>query len=147
MSITRTLARWFSNYDSQKSIGSRLRAKRIAPLLEMIEAVANEHDSVNVIDIGGKEKYWDIVPRQYLTEHNVNITIVNLPGTVMPEDHGPFKFVEADGCDLAGFDDGFFHIAHSNSVVEHVGDWERMVQFAKELSRVAKNSLVQTPNY
>jgi hypothetical protein len=138
---------WFSNYDSQKSVGSKLRAKRIAPLLEMIEATFNEHGSVNVIDLGGTEKYWGIVPRQYLDEHNVNITIVNLPGTLKPKDHGPFKFVEADACDLAGFDDKSFHIAHSNSVVEHVGDWKRMVQFAKELSRVSQRCFVQTPNY
>ncbi len=77
----------------------------------------------------------------------MNITIVNLPGIVKPNDHGLFKFVEADGCDLSRFDDKSFHIAHSNSVVEHVGDCERMVQFAKELSRVSQNYFVQTPNY
>jgi len=147
MSITRTFAKWFANYDTQRSVGSKLRAKRVAQLLEVIEAVFNENGSVNVIDIGGTEQYWGIVPRQYLNEHNVNITIVNLPGTLMPKDHGPFKFVEADGCDLAGFDDKSFDIAHSNSVVEHVGDWERMVQFAKELLRVSKKYFVQTPNY
>ncbi len=147
MSITRTLAQWVSNYDSQKSVGSRLRAKRIAPLLEMIEVVSSECGFVNVIDIGGTEKYWGIVSGQYMDEHNVHITIVNLPGAVIPKDHGPFKFVEADGCNLAGFDDKSFHIAHSNSVVEHVGDWKRMVQFAKELTRVSQKYFVQTPNY
>jgi len=147
MSLTRILAKRFSNYDSQKSVGSQLRAKRIAPLLEMIEQVSSEHRSVNVIDVGGTEKYWNIVPRQYLDEHNVNITIVNLPATTMPKDHGPFKFVQADGCNLANFDDRSFNIGHSNSVVEHVGDWERMVQFAQELSRVADKYFVQTPNY
>jgi hypothetical protein len=147
MSLTRTLTKWFSNYDSHKSIGSQLRAKRITPLLEMIDSVYNKNGSVSIIDIGGTEKYWNIVPRQYLNEHNVNITIVNLPGTAMPIDHSLFKFVEADGCDLSGFDDKSFHIAHSNSVVEHVGDWERMVQFAKELSRVSNQYFIQTPNY
>ena len=124
-----------------------LRAKRIAPLLNMIEVHFKEHGHVNIIDIGGTEKYWSIVPQEYLDVHNVNITIVNLPRTVMPEAHGPFKFVEADGCELAQFDDKSFHIAHSNSVVEHVGDWKHMVQFAKELSRVSQNYFVQTPNY
>ena len=147
MSITGTLARWLSNYDSPKSLGSRLRAKRVAPLLAMIEAVSSKNGSVDIIDIGGTEKYWNIVAGQYLNVHNVNITIVNLPGEAMPKDHGPFKFVGADGCDLAGFDDKQFHIAHSNSVVEHVGDWERMVRFAEEISRVSQEYFVQTPNY
>lgn len=32
-------------------------------------------------------------------------------------------------------------------MVEHVGDWKRMVQFADELSRVSQKYFVQTPNY
>lgn len=147
MSITRKLAKLVANYDSPKSTGSRLRAKRIAPLLQMIEAVSTEHGSVDVIDIGGTENYWGIVPGQYLAEHNVKITIVNFFNNETPNNHGPFKFIEADGCDLVDFDDKSFHIAHSNSVVEHVGDWARMVKFAKELSRVSKEYFVQTPNY
>lgn len=147
MYVTKTLAKTLTDYGSQKSMGSKLRAKRIVPLLNMIEAISKKHGSVNIIDIGGTETYWNIVPKQYIYTHNVNITIVNLPGTVMPKDHGPFSFVEADGCDLVRFDDKSFHIAHSNSVVEHVGDWRRMVQFSKELSRVSKSYFVQTPNY
>jgi len=147
MPISRTFAKWLANYDSEQSVGSRLRAKRIAPLRKMIEEVSNKHGSVNVIDIGGTETYWHILPRQYLDDHNVSITIVNLPRTVMPKDHGPFKFVRGDGCDLAGFDAKSFDIAHSNSVVEHVGDWERMVRFATEVARVSQRYFVQTPNY
>lgn len=147
MSITRRFATWLSNYDSPSSLGSRLRARRIGPLLEMIETTFIEHGSVDVIDIGGTEGYWDIVPSSFLAEHNVNITIVNLPRYSLPEDHGPFRHASADGCDLSAFDDRSFHIAHSNSVVEHVGDWDRMVRFAHELSRVARKSFVQTPNY
>ena len=147
MPITRTLARLFSNYYSPESLVSKLRTKRIAPLLEMIEVTYSEHGHVNIIDIGGTEAYWGIVPIEYLNTHNVKITIVNLPHPDMHKDHGPFKFLPGDGCNLVGFDDGSFHIAHSNSVVEHVGDWGRMVQFAKELSRVSPKWFIQTPNY
>jgi len=147
LSITKKIAKWVSNYDRQESIGSRFRAKRIAPLLEMIETVFNEHGAVNIIDIGGTKTYWGIVPGEFLEKHKVRITIVNLPGSELPEDHEPFWFVEADGCDLSRFEDKSFHIAHSNSVLEHVGDWNRMRQFTKEISRVADYYFVQTPNY
>jgi hypothetical protein len=40
-----------------------------------------------------------------------------------------------------------FDITHSNSVVEHVGDWARQVAFAKEVSRVSRGYFVQTPNF
>ena len=62
MSVTRTLAKFVANYNSQKSIGSRLRRKRVAPLLDMIKTVYNENGAVNVIDIGGTETYWGIIP-------------------------------------------------------------------------------------
>jgi len=113
----------------------------------MIRQAFSEHGFVKIIDVGGTEQYWKIVPRKYLENQNVEITIINLPGVRMPEDHGPFKFVVADGCDLLSFDDCLFHIGHSNSVVEHVGDWNRMIQFAKEISRVSEKYFVQTPNY
>ena len=147
MLITRTLARVLSNYYNTESFVSKLRTKRIAPLLKMIEATYSEYGFVNIIDIGGTAAYWSIVPRKYLDRHRVTITIVNLPHPEVPKDHGPFKFVAGDGCDLVGFADQSFHIAHSNSVVEHVGDWTHMVRFAKELSRVATKWFIQTPNY
>ncbi|MCI0617392.1 class I SAM-dependent methyltransferase [bacterium] len=113
----------------------------------MIETIFREHGSVSIIDLGGTERYWGIVPRQFLDERNVNITIVNLPGNVKSKDHGLFRFVEADACHLSDFADKSFQLAHSNSVLEHVGDWRRMVQFANELSRVSQGYFVQTPNY
>lgn len=147
MAITRLLARRLSNYDNPQSVGSRLRAKRIAPLLEMIQDVFNQHGRVDLVDIGGTERYWAIIPRQFLDAHSVKITLVNLPGSTRSTDHGPFRFVEADACALICFPDKSFHIAHSNSVVEHVGDWQRMTQFASELSRISTKYFVQTPNY
>lgn len=146
MSITRALAEGLANSDKKGSIATQLRAKRIAPLLDMIEAVFEEYGSVDLIDIGGTAKYWEIIPVEYLDKRNVNIVIVNVPGSI-PPDHGRFRFVVCDACNLIDFDDLSFHIAHSNSVIEHVGDWERMVAFAGEVSRVAPRHFVQTPNY
>jgi hypothetical protein len=43
--------------------------------------------------------------------------------------------------------DKSYDIGFSNSVVEHVGSWERQQQFASEIRRVAKALWVQTPAY
>jgi hypothetical protein len=80
------------NYVSQKSIGSKLRAKRVVPLLKMIESVFNEHGSVDIIDVGGTKQYWNIVPQKFLEEINRVRVIdfsspIELKGSVTTENH------------------------------------------------------------
>lgn len=147
MSIINMLAKKISNYDNPHSIGSRLRAKRATALLKLIEKNYCKYGSVNIVDIGGTKKYWTVVPEDFLEQHNVKITLVNLPGSENIQDNSRFDYIEADGCDLAQIADKSFHIAHSNSVIEHVGDWNRMVSFASEISRIAHSYFVQTPNF
>jgi hypothetical protein len=147
MPITRTLARGIGNYDDDRSLGSNLRRQRLAPLLGMIDTVHEARGAVSIIDVGGTENYWNIVPRSYLEQRDVGITIVNLPGKRKPDDHGRFRFVEGDGCDLGEYASRSFDIAHSNSVLEHVGDYARMARFAEEVGRVADGYFIQTPNF
>lgn len=143
----KTITAAIANYDDRRSLGARLRAKRIKPLLSMMDAVFKEHGNVEIVDVGGEKNYWNIVPYRYLEEYDVRITIVNLPSSSFSDEDDRFRFVAADGCDLSCFDDNSFHIAHSNSVIEHVGRWDRMVKFSKEIRRVAPRYFVQTPNY
>ena len=147
MSLTGRMAKNLSNYENKASYGSRLRRKRITPLLKMIDLVFQEKGSVMIADLGGTETYWNILPEAYFNQRNVMITIINLPGTVIGKDHGPFRFVEGDACNLEGYENNTFDITHSNSVIEHVGNWDRMVNFAKEASRIAERYYVQTPNF
>ena len=146
MSFSRTLAK-LTNYDDRQSVGARFRARRAGPLLAMIDAVFRDHGCVNIVDVGGTEAYWNIIPRRVLEERNVRITIVNIEPPAATADQRHFTFVAGDGCNLAFLGDRSFHIAHSNSVVEHVGDWHRMVQFAHEVKRLAPRLFVQTPNF
>jgi hypothetical protein len=147
MSFMTTLTTRLTNYNDPHSMGSRLRARRIGPLVSLMRSAFVEHGHVDIIDIGGTEQYWGIVPGEVLAQYDVRITIVNLPGRALPSDHDRFRFLEGDGCDLAGVSDGSFHIAHSNSVIEHVGDWSRKCTFASEVARLAPRYFVQTPNY
>jgi hypothetical protein len=128
-------------------MASKLRRRRLVPLLLMIDSIFEKHGEVNIVDIGGTKTYWNIVPYTLLEEKNIHITLVNLPGSKPHDDEERFSYIEADGCDLSTFEDNSFHIAHSNSVVEHVGDWSRMVRFAGEISRCAEKYFVQSPNY
>jgi len=143
----RELLKRVVNYNDSKSIGSRFRQNRLELFLPMINNVFKEHGAVNIIDIGGTETYWNILSSEILDKKKINITIVNLPGAIFVPRRKHFFFKEADACNLAIFKDKSFHIAHSNSVIEHVGDWRKMVQFAHEIKRVAPRYFIQTPNY
>ncbi|MEL7029470.1 MAG: class I SAM-dependent methyltransferase, partial [Pseudomonadota bacterium] len=68
-----------------------------------------------------------------------------------PREGGPdgaeIEFRTADARDLSDFDTDAFDIAHSNSVIEHVGGYADMKRFANEVRRVGKAYYVQTPYY
>lgn len=142
-----TINRKIANYKDPKSFGSRLRAKRIKPLLPMIDGVYEKKSSVSILDVGGTKHYWGILPKDLLEQKNVNITLLNLPSKNKPQNEKRFKYLEGDACDLSNIADYSYDIVHSNSVIEHVGDWSRMNQFAKEVKRLAKIYFVQTPNF
>lgn len=147
MSLSRRFAKSITDYTNPNSLGSRFRRKRTRPLIELIEAVHKAKGSVSIVDAGGTTRYWRMFPQDVLRANNVHITLVNLPGAEKREDEPGFTFTEGDACDMAEYADNAFDIVHSNSVVEHVGDWPHMVAFAKEVRRLAPNYFVQTPNF
>ena len=124
-----------------------MRKRRSQLLLPMILEVFREKGEVEIIDVGGTRTYWNIIPVDVLRAQNVKITIVNFPDTEMIFDDPIFSFVAGDGRNLSNFDDNAFDIAHSNSVLEHVGNWEDMRQFAGEIARVGRKYFVQTPSF
>lgn len=125
----------------------KLRAKRIKPLLKMVETYYKKYGFVSIIDVGGTKKYWNIVPREFLEKYNVSITCVNLPSPNLQSNDDIFTFENGDGCNLNEYKDKQFHIAHSNSVIEHVGEWDKIVRFSNEIKRIADSYFVQTPNF
>lgn len=138
---------WSTDYSNAKSIGSRLRAKRIAPLLSIIDAVFEKKGRVEILDVGGRKAYWGILPEQFIEQRNIHITLLNLPAEMNGEDSERFKYLEGDACDSPNLSDNSFDIVHCNSGIEHVGDWSRMVLFANEIKRLAKIYYVQTPYF
>lgn len=145
-------SRRLTNYDDRNSLGSRLRAGRLAPLLGLVDEVFQQKGQVHILDMGGEPNYWNILPPLTLENRRITITLLNLPGTFDPAaqqylNQNHFRFAEGDACNLDQWPDGSFDIVHSNSVIEHVGDWPRRVAFAREALRLAPHCFVQTPNF
>jgi hypothetical protein len=149
ISLTHWIARKVANYDSPSSIAFKMRQRRAKRITSLISECYVKYGRVSIIDIGGTRMYWKIISTAFLKEKNVHITIVNLPSSISSlfDNDEIFTLVEGDGCNLSKFSDHSFHIAHSNSVIEHVGNWDKKTMFAKELCRIAKNYYLQTPNY
>lgn len=122
----------------------RARAKRIVDLIARIHAARG---AVRIIDLGGEANYWSLFDRDFLDASKVRITLVNPGGVDEPADPALFEVVDGDACALPQYPDHAFDLVHSNSVIEHVGDWARMEAFAGECRRLAPAYYVQTPYF
>ena len=151
MSVIKRLHLIHKQFEIPYIIGSwsnRFRRRRSKYIAYMIEECYNRKKEVNIIDIGGKKSYWDIFSDTFLSENNVHITILNLPSnSPLPEKDKIFTYIYGDGCNLSEFSDKSFHIAHSNSTLEHVGNMENKRKFSNEIQRVGEKHYLQTPNY
>jgi hypothetical protein len=98
-------------------------------------AVTNE---TRILDVGGTPFNWSLL------DVHPHVTIVNMPRAREAFDVH-FRSVFADGRALP-FPDRSFDIVFSNSVIEHVGNFESQRQFAAEIARVGQSYWVQTPN-
>ncbi len=126
---------------------NRFRFRRGQILRRQIETLRGELGrDLHVLDLGGRANYWANVGTEGL-EH---VTLLNTsedefeatPETVPAE---LFSTVIGDACDLAAYDSKSVDLVHSNSVIEHVGDWNAMRRMARECLRVGRSGWVQTP--
>lgn len=124
-----------------------MRARRLAPLAELISKVHSQKGAVSILDVGGREAYWLALPTQFLAENEVRITILNLPSDLVGDDNEIFTHAVGDACEMYQYPNHSFDIVHSNSVIEHVGDWSRIKAFAEETRRLAPRLFVQTPYF
>lgn len=131
-------------YGRKDALSRRFREKRFARVAAMVDRIIKRKGSCRIADIGGTKYYWDIV-EGFVAARPVEITLIN-----PKEAHaaaGKFRYVDGDATDLSAFNDLSFDLAHSNSVIEHVGDWTKMAAMAANVRRLAPAYYVQTPNF
>lgn len=116
-------------------ISPKFRRRRMRWFRAVIQPGATER----LLDLGGHPHFWagSGLPTR--------ITLLNVGfPPALPAGFPEFAFIAGDACALP-FADHAFEIAFSNSVIEHVGPWERQQAFANEARRVARKLWVQTP--
>jgi len=125
---------------SQNSYASKMRRKRFEVFWNLLE---NTPKPIELIDIGGTQLFWEVMG--YTDIPDIHITILNLDKPVIK--HKNFSGIAGDATDLAEISDNQYDIVFSNSVIEHVGDFNQQKKMAQEVRRVGKRYFVQTPNY
>jgi Methyltransferase domain len=135
-------------YSDPNSLGSRLRRRRRGLIEALIDQTYSSRGSVRILDLGGQLRYWEIFDEAYLRSRRVHVTLLNRdPLRLGTSGEDAFDAVTGDACDLSGYGDNAFDLVHSNSTIEHVGDWKRVEAFAREARRLASRYYIQTPYY
>ena len=127
--------------DIRGNYANKFRQNRINIFLDLIGLDGNT--TINILDIGGTDYYWSNL--NINNGSKLNITLLNTEEVSLKNPN--FDYIRGDGRDLSLFDDNSIDIVYSNSVIEHVGEFEDQKKFAKEIRRISKKYFIQTPNY
>lgn len=131
----------FARGDLKGNLANKFRQKRINYFLKLLST--EEKESLTILDIGGTDYYWFTL--------NVNDRshweIILLNPVKIANKNPQFQYVKGDGRNLSCFENDKIDIIYSNSVIEHVGNWDDQQKFALEVKRITKNYFIQTPNF
>ncbi len=116
------------------------RTRRYKLFLDRI----NPQVSDILLDVGGCPETWTSNPQPVQRIDCLNVYEAHWNPKLAPRHN--LRTLVGDGCALP-FANKSYDIVFSNSVIEHVGSWERQSQFASEIRRVAQTLWVQTPAY
>lgn len=130
----------FTVHTIYKHVFKIWRHRRFALFIRLLQPCRSDL----LLDVGGYPTFWTSHPQPVQRIDTLNIHDVNW----LPEDapNHEIRTLTGDGCSLT-MKSGSYDIGFSNSVIEHVGSFERQQQFASEIRRVAKGLWVQTPAY
>ena len=129
----------FDISENKNSLGNQFREKRFSFFLKKINKLPKP---VCILDVGGKINFWE--NRDLAGNLNYKITIVNFEKE--KSQYSNIKTLIGDATDLSQFVDKSFDIVHSNSVIEHLYNFNNQSKMASEIVRVGKKYIVQTPN-
>jgi SAM-dependent methyltransferase len=118
------------------NISNQFRVRRVGFFMQRLRNVPRP---ARMLDLGGTIKFWT----QHPIPEALDITVLNIFSQAPT---AGLTAVVGDACDLSQYPDQHFDVIFSNSVLGHVGDFERQKQMAREIRRVGKRYFVQTPN-
>lgn len=149
-SVRSKSARRLSDTGDPRSLSTYFRLKRDIKIRNLISKVFATSGSVQILDLGGSVEYWNRLGLDFLRKHHAHIVVQNHIDSQLKSDDADtsiFTTMIGDACNLSDIGDNKFDIVHSNSVIEHVGNWNRMKSFSSEARRVGIYYYIQTPYF
>jgi len=119
---------------------AHFRRLRLAKLLQLYPNLSN----YSVLDVGGRPFIWELLKKHYQVVPK-RLILLNTPDDGFVGESPDYAVEIGDARELP-YTDNSFDLVFSNSVIEHVGTYQQMAQFAYECDRVGKQLYVQTPN-
>lgn len=129
----------FSFRALRHKISAGFRKRRFAFFKSLIASLPRP---LRILDAGGTQSFWQqlAVPR----EEGMEVWLLNLSSQDAQAPY--FRNITGDAREMRQFKDKEFDIVFSNSVIEHVGDFDGQRRMADEIRRVGKKYFLQTPN-
>lgn len=124
-------------YSVIKLFEGKFRIKRLKQFYETYPDLPQ----LSVLDVGGSPVIWDLL-KEELEVAPKHVVILNKEEREL---YGNYECHTGDARQLP-YADNSFDLVFSNSVIEHVGNAEDKLKFAKECVRVGKEIYIQTPN-
>ena len=121
------------------SLATVLRRKRFALFKALVTSLPRP---LKVLDVGGTQIFWETMG--FCGEKGTTVVLLNLREVLVTYQN--FYSVVGDARDMRQFEDEEFDVVFSNSVIEHVGDYDDQRRMATEVRRVGKRYFIQTPN-
>ncbi len=123
----------------ETTLATAFRRRRFRLFLNLIEALM---PPISILDVGGEQRFWEVMG--VAQDERFQIVLLNIE--LQPVNRPNFISLAGDATDLSRFADSEFDVVFSNSVIEHLGSFDRQRRMAMEIQRVGKCYFIQTPN-
>jgi hypothetical protein len=138
------IMRRLADADSAASFSNRNRSRRFEPFERAVGELAREKgEPVRILDVGGTSSFWE--QRGWTNRADVEVVTANIQLELRRYDN--VVPVIGDATDLSPFEGEGYDFAFSNSVIEHLRDYDAQRAMARGIRRVAPGYWVQTPNH
>ena len=129
----------FDISENKNSLGNQFREKRFSFFLKKFNKMQKP---ISILDVGGKINFWE--NRGLAGNNDYKITVLNIEKE--KSNYSNINCLIGDATNLNQFKNKSFDIVHSNSVIEHLYNFENQKKMASEIMRVGQKYIVQTPN-